>query len=133
MFNVDKTYRQNPKSQLFKVDIKPDAFNSIELSARSYQNKITRRHIDSDDFYLKYHYAPFSELIDFNLTASTSRGEQKFMSDNMAGFSDSTAKTSPMRWISTTPAVSACGTSISPSATAASWCATSIRKRPLAW
>ena len=50
MFNVDKTYRQNPKSQLFKVDIKPDAFNSIELSARSYQNKITRRHIDSDDF-----------------------------------------------------------------------------------
>lgn len=92
MFNVDKTYRQNPKSQLFKVDIKPDAFNSIELSARSYQNKITRRHIDSDDFYLKYHYAPFSELIDFNLTASTSRGEQKFMSDNMAGFSDSTAK-----------------------------------------
>ena len=52
MFNVDKTYRQNPKSQLFKVDIKPDAFNSIELSARSYQNKITRRHIDSDDFTL---------------------------------------------------------------------------------
>jgi len=70
VFNVDKTYRQNPKSQLFKVDIKPDAFNSIELSARSYQNKITRRHIDSDD----------------------SRGEQKFMSNNMAGFSDSTAK-----------------------------------------
>ncbi|WP_060430763.1 TonB-dependent receptor domain-containing protein [Serratia marcescens] len=92
VFNVDKTYRQNPKSQLFKVDIKPDAFNSIELSARSYQNKITRRHIDSDDFYLKYHYAPFSELIDFNLTASTSRGKQQFMSDNMAGFSDSTAK-----------------------------------------
>ncbi|CAI1494297.1 Probable TonB-dependent receptor NMB1497 precursor [Serratia quinivorans] len=91
-FNVDKTYRQNPKSQLFKVDIKPDAFNSIELSARTYQNKITRRHIDSNDFYIKYHYAPFSELIDFNLTASTSRGEQKFMSDNMAGFSDSTAR-----------------------------------------
>ena len=90
-FNVDKTYRQNPKSQLFKVDIKPDAFNSIELSARTYQNKITRRHIDSNDFYIKYHYAPFSELIDFNLTASTSRGEQKFMSDNMAGFSDSKA------------------------------------------
>ncbi|MBP1132702.1 hemoglobin/transferrin/lactoferrin receptor protein [Serratia sp. PL17] len=91
-FNVDKTYRQNPKSQLFKVDIKPDAFNSIELSARTYQNKITRRHIDSNDFYIKYHYAPFSELIDVNLTASTSRGEQKFMSDNMAGFSDSKAK-----------------------------------------
>ncbi|NLU14942.1 MAG: TonB-dependent receptor [Serratia liquefaciens] len=91
-FNVDKTYRQNPKSQLFKVDIKPDAFNSIELSARTYQNKITRRHIDSNDFYIKYHYAPFSELIDFNLTASTSRGEQNFMSDNMAGFSDSKAK-----------------------------------------
>ncbi|CAI1892144.1 TonB-dependent receptor domain-containing protein [Serratia proteamaculans] len=91
-FNVDKTYRQNPKSQLFKVDIKPDAFNSIELSARTYQNKITRRHIDSNDFYIKYHYAPYSELIDFNLTASTSRGEQRFMSDNMAGFSDSTAK-----------------------------------------
>ena len=32
------------------------------------------------------------ELIDFNLTASTSRGKQQFMSDNMAGFSDSTAK-----------------------------------------
>ncbi|WP_061799371.1 TonB-dependent receptor domain-containing protein [Serratia ficaria] len=91
-FNVDKTYRQNPKSQLFKVDIKPDAFNSIELSARTYRNKITRRHIDSNDFYIKYHYAPFSELIDFNLTASTSRGDQKFMSDNMAGFSDSQAK-----------------------------------------
>ena len=74
------------------MDIKPDAFNSIELSARTYQNKITRRHIDSNDFYIKYHYAPFSELIDFNLTASTSRGEQKFMSDNMAGFSDSKAK-----------------------------------------
>lgn len=74
------------------MDIKPDAFNSIELSARTYQNKITRRHIDSNDFYIKYHYAPFSELIDVNLTASTSRGEQKFMSDNMAGFSDSKAK-----------------------------------------
>ena len=76
-FGYDKYMKQNPKSQLYKMDIRPDEFNSFELSARTYENKFTRRDITSDDYYIKYHYTPFSELIDFNVTASTSRGNQK--------------------------------------------------------
>lgn len=119
-FNVDKTYRQNPKSQLFKVDIKPDAFNSIELSARTYQNKITRRHIDSNDFYIKYHYAPFSELIDFNLKPAPAAVSRNSCLTIWQGLATARRKISRTRWTSITPAVSACRKSILPSAMVAS-------------
>lgn len=85
-FGYEKSYRQNPKSQLVKVDIKPDEFNSVELSGRHYGNKFTQRDITSDDFYVKYHYAPFSELIDFNLMLSTSRGNQKYDNNTLYTF-----------------------------------------------
>ena len=58
-FGYDKYMKQNPKSQLYKMDIRPDEFNSFELSARTYENKFTRRDITSDDYYIKYHYTLF--------------------------------------------------------------------------
>ncbi|CAI2788261.1 Probable TonB-dependent receptor NMB1497 precursor [Serratia grimesii] len=85
-FGYDEFMKQNPKSQLFKLDIKPDEFNSIELSARSYQNRFSRRDIHSNDFYIKYHYAPFSELVDLNITASTSKGNQEYNGGSLFTF-----------------------------------------------
>ncbi|WP_213716285.1 TonB-dependent receptor domain-containing protein, partial [Cedecea lapagei] len=91
-FGYDKFMKQNPKSQLYKVDIKPNEFNSVELSARTYENRFSRRDITSDDYYIKYHYAPFSELIDFNVTASTSRGDQKYRDDSLFTFYSTSAQ-----------------------------------------
>lgn len=91
-FGYDEFMKQNPKSQLFKVDIKPNEYHSIELSARTYQNKFSRRDIDSNDFYLKYHYAPFSELVDLNMTASHSKGNQKYDSDSLFTFFNTNAE-----------------------------------------
>lgn len=91
-FGYDKYMKQNPKSQLYKMDIKPNEFNSFEFSARTYENRFTRRDITSDDYYLKYHYTPFSELIDFNLTASTSRGNQKYRDDSLYTFYNTSAQ-----------------------------------------
>ncbi|WPU20954.1 TonB-dependent receptor [Cedecea neteri] len=85
-FGYDKFMKQNPKSQLYKMDIKPDEFNSFELSARTYNNRFSRRDITSDDYYIKYHYAPFTELIDFKVAASTSRGDQKYRDDSLYTF-----------------------------------------------
>lgn len=73
-------------------DIRPDEFNSFELSARTYENKFTRRDITSDDYYIKYHYTPFSELIDFNVTASTSRGNQKYRDGSLYTFYKTSAQ-----------------------------------------
>ncbi|HAY5338279.1 TPA: TonB-dependent receptor, partial [Shigella flexneri] len=91
-FGYDKYMKQNPKSQLYKMDIRPDEFNSFELSARTYENKFTRRDITSDDYYIKYHYTPFSELIDFNVTASTSRGNQKYRDGSLYTFYKTSAQ-----------------------------------------
>lgn len=82
----DKSYEQNPKSQLLKMELKLDEFHSIELSGRHYQNRYTKREIESNDYYIKYHYTPYSELIDLNLMASSSRGNQKFQSGALISF-----------------------------------------------
>lgn len=91
-FGYDEFMKQNPKSQLYKMDIKPNEFNSFELSARTYQNKFSRRDITSDDYYIKYHYTPFSELIDFNVTASTSRSDQKYQDGSLYTFYSTSAR-----------------------------------------
>ncbi|RTF04881.1 TonB-dependent receptor domain-containing protein [Serratia marcescens] len=91
-FGYDEFMKQNPKSQLFKLDIKPNEFNSIEFSARNYQNRFSRRDIDSHDLYLKYHYAPFSELVDLNFTVSTSKGNQKYDGGSLFTFFNTNAK-----------------------------------------
>ncbi|MDN0087471.1 TonB-dependent receptor [Yersinia nurmii] len=93
-FGSDETFKQNPQSQLIKLNIKPNEFNDIELSGRAYNNKISRRHINSDDFYIKYNYTPFSELIDLSVLASVSRGNQKYDSDALNKFTNSSAKNS---------------------------------------
>ncbi|MDC8759210.1 TonB-dependent receptor domain-containing protein [Janthinobacterium fluminis] len=78
-FGYNQSYKQNPKSQLLKLELKLNAFHSAELAARAYRNKFTRRDIASDDFYIKYNYSPFSELVNLNVTASSGHGNQKFM------------------------------------------------------
>jgi hemoglobin/transferrin/lactoferrin receptor protein len=82
-FFTEKTFRQSPQSQLYKITFKPDEFNNLELSARNYINKISQRRIASQDWYLKYNYTPFSEWLDLNFTASSSRGEQEFLPGTM--------------------------------------------------
>jgi hemoglobin/transferrin/lactoferrin receptor protein len=82
----NKSYEQNPKSQLLKLDIKLDEFHKFELSGRRYQNRYTKRDIEAHDAYLKYHYTPYSELIDLNIMASTSRGNQKYMPGALFSF-----------------------------------------------
>ncbi|WP_323864944.1 TonB-dependent receptor plug domain-containing protein [Xenorhabdus cabanillasii] len=75
-FGTDKTFKQKPNSQLMKINIKPNDFHDLELAGRFYHNKFTRRHVDSYDYYLKYHYTPFSELIDTKVLFSTGRSGQ---------------------------------------------------------
>ncbi|WP_038269746.1 TonB-dependent receptor domain-containing protein [Xenorhabdus cabanillasii] len=78
-FGTDKTFKQKPNSQLMKINIKPNDFHDLELSGRFYHNKFTKRHIDSYDYHLKYHYTPFSELIDTKILLSSGKGEQSFV------------------------------------------------------
>lgn len=86
----DNNYlRQEPKSQLYKVNFNPDQFNKLELSGRNYRNTFTRRDISSDDYYLRYHYAPLNELVEFNLLASTSRGNQSYKPESLYNYSNS--------------------------------------------
>lgn len=66
-------------------------FHALELSARDYRNTFTRRDIQSDDYYVKYHYTPFSELIDLNVVASSSRGKQKYMPEALTNFINTNA------------------------------------------
>ncbi|WP_237730077.1 TonB-dependent receptor domain-containing protein [Lelliottia aquatilis] len=80
--------RQEPRSQLYKVDFNPDQYNHIEFAGRNYQNTFTRRDITSDDYYLRYNYSPLSELIDFNVLASTSRGNQNYQIESLYNFSN---------------------------------------------
>ncbi|MGK5039177.1 TonB-dependent receptor domain-containing protein [Janthinobacterium sp. GB1R12] len=85
-FGYNRYYKQKPKSQLLKLDLALSDFHALELSARDYRNTFTRRDIQSDDYYVKYHYTPFSELIDLNVVASSSRGNQKYMPGALTNF-----------------------------------------------
>ncbi|BET97180.1 TonB-dependent receptor [Xenorhabdus sp. TCT-1] len=77
-FGTRKTFKQKPNSQLIKLNIKPNDFHDLELSGRLYQNKFNKRHVDNHDYYLKYHYTPFTELVDTKIMLSTSNGQQRF-------------------------------------------------------
>ncbi|WP_215410038.1 TonB-dependent receptor [Janthinobacterium sp. JC611] len=85
-FGYNRFYKQKPKSQLLKLDLALSDFHALELSARDYRNTFTRRDIQSDDYYVKYHYTPFSELIDLKVVASSSRGRQKYMPEALLNF-----------------------------------------------
>ncbi|NVD99861.1 TonB-dependent receptor domain-containing protein [Massilia sp. BJB1822] len=93
-FGYNQYYKQKPKSQLLKLEMKLKDFHTLELSARDYRNNFTRRDIQSDDYYLKYHYTPFSELIDLNVMASRSRGRQRFMPGALIGFANTSTANS---------------------------------------
>ncbi|MGK5009030.1 TonB-dependent receptor domain-containing protein [Janthinobacterium sp. MDB2-8] len=90
-FGYNRYYKQKPKSQLLKLDLKLSDFHALELSARDYRSTFTRRDIQSDDYYIKYHYTPFSELIDLNVVASSSRGNQKYMPEALTNFINTNA------------------------------------------
>ncbi|PIF11999.1 TonB-dependent receptor domain-containing protein [Janthinobacterium sp. 13] len=90
-FGYNRYYKQKPKSQLLKLDLKLSDFHALELSARDYRSTFTRRDIHSDDYYVKYHYTPFSELIDLNVVASSSRGNQKYMPEALTNFINTNA------------------------------------------
>ena len=85
----NKFLRQEPHSELYKLTFNPDEFNKIELSGRNYRNTFTRRDITSDDYSLRYNYAPLNELIDINLLASTSRGNQSYKPESLYNFNRS--------------------------------------------
>lgn len=78
--------KQNPKSQLYKLDFNLDRFNKFEFGGRTYDNKFTRRVISSDDYYLKYHFSPLSELVDVNMQLSTSRANQNYVYNAISNF-----------------------------------------------
>ncbi len=59
------------------------------FSGRNYRNSFTRRDISSDDYYLRYNYAPLNELVEFNVLASTSRGNQAYKPESLYNFNDS--------------------------------------------
>jgi hemoglobin/transferrin/lactoferrin receptor protein len=86
----DNNYlRQEPHSELYKVNFNFDRFNKFEFSGRNYTNSFTRRDITSDDYYLRYNYAPLNELVDLNVLASTSRGNQAYKPESLYNFSNS--------------------------------------------
>ncbi|MDC9581220.1 TonB-dependent receptor [Xenorhabdus sp. PR6a] len=80
---TNDTFKQKPNSQLVKLNIKPNDFHDLELSSRLYHNKFNRRHIDNYDYYLKYHYTPFTELVDTKVMLSTSNGQQSLQSKSV--------------------------------------------------
>ena len=90
-FGYNRYYKQKPKSQLLKLDLTLSDFHALELSARDYRSTFTRRDIQSNDYYVKYHYTPFSELIDLNVVASSSRGNQKYMPEALTNFINTNA------------------------------------------
>lgn len=90
-FGYNRYYKQKPKSQLLKLDLRLSDFHALELSARDYRSTFTRRDIHSNDYYVKYHYTPFSELIDLNVVASSSRGNQKYMPEALTNFINTNA------------------------------------------
>ncbi|MBC8954329.1 TonB-dependent receptor [Xenorhabdus sp. PB62.4] len=91
-FGTRNTFKQKPNSQLMKLNIKPNDFHDLELSGRFYHNKFNMRHIDSYDYYLKYHYTPFSELIDTEILLSTGKGIQDFQGKALSGLGRSESR-----------------------------------------
>ncbi|KGB01133.1 tonB dependent receptor family protein [Enterobacteriaceae bacterium ATCC 29904] len=85
----NKYLRQEPHSEIYKLNFNPDEFNKIELSGRNYSNTFTRRDITSDDYAVRYNYTPLNELIDFNLLVSTSRGNQSYKPESLYNFNRS--------------------------------------------
>lgn len=85
----NKYLRQEPHSEIYKLNFNPDEFNKIELSGRNYSNTFTRRDITSDDYAVRYNYTPLNELIDFNLLVSTSRGNQSYEPESLYNFNRS--------------------------------------------
>ncbi|MCG9509450.1 TonB-dependent receptor plug domain-containing protein, partial [Providencia rettgeri] len=53
-FATDSTFKQKPQSQLAKLKYKPNDSHELEFSGRFLQNKLTRRKINSEDYYIKY-------------------------------------------------------------------------------
>ncbi|EKT63622.1 TonB-dependent receptor domain-containing protein [Providencia burhodogranariea] len=82
-FATDETFKQKPQSQLTKLTYKPNETHELEFSGRFYQNKLTRRQIDSEDYYIKYKYTPLSELIDTELIVNHGKSNQKFEGDSL--------------------------------------------------
>ncbi|WP_368884754.1 TonB-dependent receptor domain-containing protein [Providencia vermicola] len=82
-FATDNTFKQKPQSQLAKLKYKPNDSHEIEFSGRLYQNKLTRRKIDSEDYYIKYKYTPLNELIDTELMINYGNSNQKFSGDSL--------------------------------------------------
>lgn len=82
-FATDNTFKQKPQSQLAKLKYKPNDSHEIELSGRLYQNKLTRRKIDSEDYYIKYKYTLLNELIDTELMINYGNSNQKFSGDSL--------------------------------------------------
>ncbi|PWF25537.1 TonB-dependent receptor [Corticimicrobacter populi] len=70
--------KQHPRSQLYKLEIRPDSDNRLELSGRSYTNSFNRRDLNSEDYYLKYNYSPRSDLVNLNVQVSNSRSRQDY-------------------------------------------------------
>ena len=88
----DNNYlRQEPHSELYKINFNADQFNKFEFSGRNYTNSFTRRDITSDDYYLRYNYAPLNELIEINVLASTSRGNQAYKSESLYNVSNASS------------------------------------------
>ncbi|MBM6605340.1 TonB-dependent receptor [Enterobacteriaceae bacterium RIT814] len=85
----NKYLRQEPHSEIYKLNFNPDEFNKIELSGRNYSNTFTRRDITNDDYAVRYNYTPLNELIDFNLLVSTSRGNQSYKPESLYNFNRS--------------------------------------------
>ncbi len=91
-FGTRDTFKQKPNSQLMKLNIKPNEFHDLELSSRFYHNKFNKRHIDSYDYYMKYHYTPFNELVDTKIVLSSSYGRQDYAGDALGTLTESQAK-----------------------------------------
>lgn len=70
--------KQHPRSQLYKLEIRPDSYNYFELSGRTYTNTFNRRDLDSEDYYLKYGYSPSSDLVNVSAQISNSRSRQDY-------------------------------------------------------
>ncbi|WP_446469312.1 TonB-dependent receptor domain-containing protein [Xenorhabdus stockiae] len=91
-FGTNNTFKQKPNSQLMKLNIKPNDFHDLELSSRLYHNKFNKRHIDNHEYYLKYHYTPFTELVDTKVMLSSSNGQQNFQNHSVGVLGESKAK-----------------------------------------
>nr|WP_314417826.1 TonB-dependent receptor [uncultured Erwinia sp.] len=83
--------KQNPQSQLYKLDFSPDRYNKFEFNGRNYSNTFTRRDITSDDYSLRYKFNPLSELVGVNLLLSSSRSNQNYVPEAFWNFPSSSS------------------------------------------